>query len=341
VEGTIQRRYHGHIRGKYTLRDVVYREQQQQGIKFTGYVYGDENEYPCLACGEAGHTYKIYSTTLDEWIVTEWKDAMVRALRAEYGNDSAKMNRDYRGKMIGVMYAGGRWYASHSGAHLKWIYQALPAGLAYLNWNDGDDVRTWGGYEVSRRNFAACQIPHSPGILQCAGAKLARHVARFGAAAPVYMTEMWVDPNHTHADYVHGAITESCLTCREQVATLMCPRTPGEIAELWREEERASVFPPYTRGESRQPREFQLLEDISAYPEPRPTLFAGFTLKKGAKISVNAFDQDHYRVKLVSGLAQYNRTGRPTQTVLPDAAFIPPIYVNAMTFNKNLMDLVW
>jgi len=74
-------------------------------------------------------------------------------------------------------------------------------------------------------------MPYSPGILQCAGAKLARYVASFKVYAPIYMTEMWVDPNQTHDSYWHAAITESCDTCREQIATIMCPYTPQEIAE--------------------------------------------------------------------------------------------------------------
>jgi len=338
----IQRTYNAGIAGRSTGTKCFYNEKWYNDIWFTGYSYGDENDYNCLACGQAGHTYKIYSTTLDETVARQWMTNIVNALYDYYDDDNERMNREYKGKMIGVMYAGGRWYASHSGGHQHWIYEALPKGVKYLNHSDNEDVTTWGGSTISRGDFADCQIPFCPGILQCAGAKLARYVASFHVSAPIYMTEIWADPNQTHDKYIHAAITESCNTCREQIATIMCPHTPQKITEMmYRESKRERVFPRYTRGESRKVRTFQLLEDVVAYTEPWPTRMLGFTLKKGAKIQVNDFSPGYYRVKLLSGWATYHRFGQQTQTIVPETSLVPSMYVDANAFNRSLMDLEW
>lgn len=323
-----------------TYKRILYNEQWYEDIRFTGYSYADENQYECLVCGEHGHTYEIRSTTLDEMIAAKWKDAIVASLRKFYGNDSERMNREYRGKMIGVMYAGGRWYASHSGPYLEWewIQEAMPKGLRYWNFSDEEPVKTWGGVTIDHHLLKECQAPNSPGILQCAGAKLARYVASFRVCAPVYMTEMWVKPNGTHTKYEHGKITQSCATCCEQIATLMCPHTPQQ---LWRYGDKAQIFPPYTDGESQVKRAFQLLEDISAYTEPWPTSALGFTLKKGSTIQVDGFRDGYYQVSLQSGWAIFHCTGSPAREISGNTVGVPPMYVDAGFFKKTLMDLLW
>lgn len=326
----IQRKFDLNLAGKLTKKGIKYLEVEHQDIRFTGYSYGDENDYECLVCGQLNHTYSIRSTTLDEAITREWLMSM----------SADQVNYPRTQKMIGIMYAGGRWYGSHSGARQDWIRNAMPKGVSYVNYSDEDDVVTWGGSTVARDTFKQCWIPGAPGILQCAGAKLARHVASFGGVyAPIYMTEIWVDPQQIHQVYTHQAITDSCDTCREQIATIMCPYTPSQIERMWRDAERDEILDLYRKGDSSSQRTFKLLQDMPAYTARSPTRHLGFTLKQGAQIVAGDFGGGYYRVVLVSGGAFYHSIGSPTIGFNANTPSVPPIYMSAEMFVPSVMDL--
>jgi hypothetical protein len=107
------------------------------------------------------------------------------------------------------------------------------------------------------------------------------------------------------------------------------------------------VLRGYASGTAQDVRKLQVLEDISAYTEPRPTFQLGFTLKSGATIEVMSYSkrfgesQGYYCVRLLSGYATYHCSGQPTKRVDPWTPLIPPMYVDAGVFHKGLMDLVW
>jgi len=84
---------------------------------------------------------------------------------------------------------------------------------------------------------------------------------------------------------------------------------------------------------------FVLLENVSAYTEPLPTRYLGFTLHQGARLTVSRLNGGYCLVALVSGSATYHCIDMTNRTIYPSSHSVPSIYVDRAAFNPHLMRL--
>lgn len=84
---------------------------------------------------------------------------------------------------------------------------------------------------------------------------------------------------------------------------------------------------------------FVLLENVSAYTEPLPTRYLGFTLHRGARLTVSRLNGGYCLVALVYGSATYHSSGVTSRIIYASSHFVPAIYIDRAAFNPNLMRL--
>lgn len=210
----IQAAFDPNIEGKFSSKEIFTIGTQKFPTMFTGHTYGAEGSGYCAACHGGLHDYDIRSTTTtNAWALT-W-----------FGNLEKVAPKD--AFMLGVLYAGGRFYGATSG-NRDWARDYLPEGIGFIH-QAPDTITTRGGFQLPWEDIENCQVTNAP--LQCAGAKLVSYAVTKKIYLPYYMTEIWFDPSGSHKRYKNGAIIESCPTCKHLLMALMCPLSSKEASD--------------------------------------------------------------------------------------------------------------
>jgi len=206
------------LAGKLSSKNLLEVGGERFPTMYTGHLYGSQGTDYCAACHGGLHDYDIRSTTTTNAIALTWLGVLEQ-------NQDACQDKF----MLGVLYAGGRYYAANSGERY-WPVDQLPPGTGYIH-DAPEAITTRGGFSIPHQDIQSCQVTNRP--LNCAGAKLVSYAVTKQLSFPYYMTEIWFGPKNNHATYKHGAIIESCDTCKHLLMALMCPLSQ-EDAELSR-----------------------------------------------------------------------------------------------------------